>query len=169
MLNQDQIELGGVIEGFFQINLISVDSQTVEYGYYHNRELEDGEEGFDNISTWLFNLLKICEMIDQTKYVAIKDTESFSTWLEFILNGHELNVSVMQLEDCIIEDILTSPKEQRLYPEWRDIKINKDVFKVEVVNKTKKFIADLSQLNPVLSMSKTVIDLQSLLNQWESE
>ncbi|WP_338709020.1 hypothetical protein [Paenibacillus amylolyticus] len=46
-MNLEQIEKEGGIEGFFQLNLHSAD-----YGYNHNRELGEGEEGFEIISTW---------------------------------------------------------------------------------------------------------------------
>lgn len=159
-MNLEQIEKEGGIEGFFQINLHSVD-----YGYYHNRELGEGEEGFDIISTWLSNLLEVCLLIDGTKYVAIKDTESYNTWLEFISVDNDLLVSVVQSDRFIGEYVITKPIENRVYPEWRDIKVNKEKFIEEVVNKTKNFITYLSQINPLLSMSQRIVQLQSLLDK----
>jgi hypothetical protein len=159
-MNLEQIEKEGGIEGFFQINLHSVD-----YGYYHNRELAEGEEGFDIISTWLSNLLEVCLLIDDTKYVAIKDTESYNTWLEFISAENDLLVSVIQSDSFISEYVITKPLENRVYPEWRDIKVKREKFIEEVVNKTKNFITDLSQINPLLSMSQRIVQLQSMLDK----
>jgi hypothetical protein len=159
-MNLEQIEKEGGIEGFFQINLHSVD-----YGYYHNREIAEGEEGFDIISTWLSNLLEVCLLINDTKYVAIKDTESYNTWLEFISADNDLLVSVVQSDSLISDYVITKPLENRVYPEWRDIKVNREKFIEEVVNKTKNFITDLSQINPLLSMSQRIVQLQSLLDK----
>ncbi len=158
-MNLEQIEKEGGIEGFFQINLHSVD-----YGYYHNRELAEGEEGFDIISTWLSNLLEVCLLIDDTKYVAIKDTESYNTWLEFISTDNDLLVTVVQSDSFISEYVITKPIENRVYPEWRDVKVNREKFIEEVVNKTENFITNLSQINPLLSMSQRIVQLQSLLD-----
>lgn len=162
-MNLEQIEKEGGIEGFFQINL-----HLVEYGYYHNRELAEGEEGFDIISTWLSNLLEVCLLIDDTKYVAIKDTESYNTWLEFNSADNDLLVSVVQSDSIISEYVITKPLENRVYPEWRDIKVKRERFIQEIVNKTKDFITDLSQINPLLSMSQRIAQLQSMLDKAKS-
>ncbi|WP_154891867.1 hypothetical protein [Paenibacillus polysaccharolyticus] len=159
-MNLEQIEKEGGIEGFFQLNLHSE-----EYGYYHNRELAEGEEGFDIISTWLSNLLEVCLLIGVNKYVAIKDTETYNTWLEFISADNDLLVSVVQSDSFISDYVITKPVENRVYPEWRDIKVNKKKFIEEVVNKTENFITDLSQINPLLSMSQRIVQLQSLLEK----
>lgn len=159
-MNLEQIEQEEGIEGFFQLNMHSV-----EYGYYHNRELAVGEEGFDIISTWLSNLLEVCLLINNTKYVAIKDTESYNTWLEFISADNDLLVSVVQSDSFISEYVTTKPIENRVYPEWRDIKVKRGKFIDEVVNKTNNFITDLSQINPLLITSQRIIQLQSMLNK----
>ena len=159
-MNLEQIEKEGGIEGFFQLNL-----QSVEYGYYHNRELAEGEEGFDIISTWLSNLLEVCLLIDDTKYVAIKDTESYNTWLEFISVDNDLIVSIIQSDSFISEYVITQPLEHRVYPEWRDITIKRKEFIEEVINKTKNFISDLAQINPFISMSQRIVQLQSMLDK----
>lgn len=159
-MNLEQIEKEGGIEGFFQLNLHSVD-----YGYYHNRELGEGEEGFDIISTWLSNLLEVCLLIDDTKYVAIKDTESYNTWIEFTYADNDLLVSVVQSDCLISEYLITNPLANRVYPEWRDIQVNRVKFITEVVNKTKNFINDLSQINSLLSKSQRIVQLQLLLDK----
>lgn len=159
-MNLEQMEKEGGIEGFFQLNLHSVN-----YGYYHDRELAEGEEGFDIISTWLSNLLEVCLLIDDTKYVAIKDAESYNTWLEFISAADDLLVSQIQSNSFISEYVITKPLENRVYPEWRDIKVKKEEFIEEVVNKSKKFITDLSQITPLLSMGQRIVQLQSLLDK----
>jgi hypothetical protein len=159
-MNLEQIEQEGGIEGFFQLNLHSVD-----YGYYHDRELAEGEEGFDIISTWLSNLLQVCLLIDDTKYIAIKDTESYNTWLEFIPAENDLLVSVIQSDSFISEYVITKPLENRVYPEWRDITVKKKEFIEEVSNNTKKFISDLAQISPFISMSQRIVQLQSMLDK----
>jgi len=159
-MNLEQIEKEGGIEGFFQLNLHSVD-----YGYCHDRELAEGEEGFDIISTWLSNLLEVCLLIDDTKYVAIKDTESYNTWLEFISADNDLLVSVIQSDSFISEYVITKPLENRVYPEWRDITVKREEFIEEVIINTKKFISDLAQINPFISMSQRLVQLQSMLEK----
>ena len=162
ILNLGQIEKEGGIEGFFQLNLPSVD---YDYGYYHDMELAEGEEGFDIISTWLSNLLEVCLLIDETKYVAIKDTESYNTWIEFISADNDLLLSVIQSDSLISEYVITKPLENRVYPEWRDIIVKREEFIEEVINNTKKFISDLTQINPLLCMSRTIVELQSMIEK----
>lgn len=159
-MNLDTIEKEGGIEGFFQLNLHSVN-----YGYYHDRELAEGEQGFDIISTWLSNLLEVCLLIDDTKYVAIKDTESYNTWLEFISADNDLLVSVIQSDSFISEYVITKPLENRVYPEWKDIMVKKEEFIEEVINNVKKFISELAQINSFISMSQRIAQLQSMLDK----
>ncbi|MFS0837396.1 hypothetical protein [Paenibacillus sp. 1P03SA] len=159
-MNLEQIEKEGGIESFFQLNLHSV-----EYGYYHDRELAEGEEGFDIISTWLSNLLEVCLLIDDMKYVAIKDTESYNTWLEFISADNDLLVSVIQSDSFISEYVITKPLSNRVYPEWRDIKVKREEFIEEVINNTKKFISDLAQINPFIILSQRIVQLESMLDK----
>ncbi|WP_046227066.1 hypothetical protein [Paenibacillus dauci] len=159
-MNLDTIEKEGGIEGFFQLNLHSVN-----YGYYHDRELAEGEQGFDIISTWLSNLLEVCILIDDTKYVAIKDTESYNTWLEFISADNDLLVSVIQSDSFISKYVITKPLENRVYPEWKDIIVKKEEFIEEVINSVKKFISELAQINSLISMSQRIAQLQSMLDK----
>lgn len=159
-MSLEQINEEGGIEGFFQINLNSV-----EYGYYHDGELAADEEGFDIISTWLSNLLEVCLLADETKYVAIKDTESYNTWLEFISADNSLLVSVIQSDNFISEYVITKPLESRVYPEWRNITIKREEFFEELINKTNNFISDLAQINPFISKSQRIIKLQSILDK----
>ncbi|AOK92154.1 hypothetical protein [Paenibacillus polymyxa] len=159
-LNLEQIEIEGGIEGFFLLILHSV-----EYGYYHNRELAKGEQGFDIISTWLSNLLEVSLLIDDTKYVAIRDTESYNTWLEFISVNNEILVSMIQSDNFISQYVITKPLEHRIYPEWRDITVKKEDFTKEVINKTTDFIAELALINPSLRLSQRIVQLESFLNK----
>lgn len=159
-MNLEQIEKEGGIEGFFQL---TVDSGS--YGYYHNRKLEEGEEGFDIVSTWLSNLLEVCLLIDDTKYVAIKDTESYNTWIEFASLENELLVSVIQSDNFVSEYIITKPKETRRYPEWRDIAVKREEFIEEVMKKTEDFIDELVKINPLICRSQRIIHLKSMLEK----
>ena len=160
-MNLEQLEKeGDMIEGFFQIDLFLAD-----YGYYHDRELGENEEGFDLISIWLEHLLKVCLLVDETKYVAIKDIDSYNTWLEFISVDNDLLVSEVQLDINLVESIITKPIENIVYPEWKGIPVNREVFIKEVINTTKKYISDLIQINPLFVMTQTIVELQSMIEK----
>lgn len=74
-------------------------------------------------------------------------------------------MSVVQSDCLISEYLITDPLANRVYPEWRDIQVNREKFITEVVNTTKNFINDLSQINSLLSKSQRIVQLQSLLEK----
>jgi hypothetical protein len=105
--------------------------QSEEYGYYHDRELAQGEQGFDIISTWFDNLLEVCLLVETTEYVALKDIESFNTWLEFLpIEKNQLSISLMESNDFTSDFIILQPLMNRNYPSWRNILITKEEFGV---------------------------------------
>lgn len=159
-LTVEQIDCEGGIEGFFQLNL-----QSESYGYCHQEPLRDGEEGFDLISTWLDQLLEVCLLSHETKYVAIKDIESYNTWLQFVVDGEEWKVSVIQVDGLMAESVLTSPVAGVIYPEWRDVAIKQNQFTAEVVRATNRFIVELAGINPLFSRSERVLSLQAMLDK----
>ncbi|WP_253735690.1 hypothetical protein [Paenibacillus sp. FJAT-26967] len=159
-MNLEQIEKEGTIEGFFLMKF-----QEEEYGLYHNEELGEVEEGFDIISTWFDNLLEVVIKSEFENYIALKDIESFNTWIEFIFKGRNISVSVVQSNDSISDYLVTLPLKNRLYPEWKGIVIKQDDFKKEVIRKTKNYIADVSSLNTYMMQSQRINKLLKLLDK----
>ncbi|EGL15053.1 MULTISPECIES: hypothetical protein [Paenibacillus] len=158
--NLEQIDKEGGIEGFFQLVF-----NNEEYGYYHNRDLAEGEEGFDLISTWFDNLMEVCLHLEASKYVALKDIETYNTWIEFIPKEDQISVSLMKSDPSISEFIILKPLSCTSYPEWKDILIPKEEFKSIVIQRTKEFIDELLEINKLFIQSQEVSSLLDLLSK----
>lgn len=153
-----QIENEGGIKGFFQLVF-----NAEEYGYYHNRKLALDEQGFDIISTWFDNLLEVCLLLDSSEYVALKDIESYNTWLEFIPKGDQISVSLMKSDSFSKDFIILQPLNNSTYPKWKNTLISGKVFKLKLIQRTKDFIEELSTINKLLLQSQRVRNLFELL------
>ncbi|MCD1258817.1 hypothetical protein B5M42_008210 [Paenibacillus athensensis] len=159
-LEPEQIEREGGISGFFQMRFC-----TEEYGYYHERDLASGEEGFDIISTWLDNLLWVCKSIHIADYTALKDIESYNTWIEFVRKGDYLAVSMMESDELITEYLVTCPPSNRTYPQWKDVLVSRDEFQNEVLEVTESFIREAATLNAFLPHCTRFKKMAQLLNE----
>ncbi|MFS0837425.1 hypothetical protein [Paenibacillus sp. 1P03SA] len=159
-LSLEQIDKEGEIEGFFQLVL-----NNNEYGYYHNRDLGQGEEGFDLLSIWFHNLMKVCLYLDTSKYIALKDIETFDTWIEFIPKGDYISVSIMNSNSSPSEFIILEPFSNASYPEWKDISIPKEEFKSIVIQRANDFIEELLEINKLFLKSQSTESLLALLSK----
>lgn len=156
----EHIEKEGGVEGFFQIIF-----NTIEYGYFHDRELAPDEQGFDIISTWFDNLLEVCILLESSGYVALKDIETYNTWIEFIHKENQISVSLMKSDSFTSDYIILQPLITSTYPEWKDLLISKDEFTYVVVQRTKDFINELTRINKHFLSSQRIVSLLNLISR----
>ncbi|MCY9591344.1 hypothetical protein PC41400_08965 [Paenibacillus chitinolyticus] len=156
----EQIDKEGGIEGFFQLIF-----NTEEYGYYHSKELAPDEQGFDIISTWFDNLLEVCLILETSKYVALKDIETYNTWIEFIPKEDQISISLMKSESFTSEFIILQPLNNSTYSEWKYVLIPKEEFRNIVIQRTRNFIDELSRINKHFPQSQRIVSLYELLSK----
>jgi len=159
----EQFDLEGDLEGFFALNF-----NGNWYGYYHENELKEGEEGFDLITRWFEDLLKGYLKLEESDYVIISDIESYNTWLEFIRSDKGLKVSVMQNENKSgYDSVVTTIFENRTYSGLKDITIAIAEFKTELIGKAKSYIKKVGEINPKFLTSKRISNLAVLIKKVE--
>lgn len=103
-------------------------------GYYHNNKLHEFETGDELLTLWFRLLIKVIVTLEnQSKYVALKEIETFDSWLEFILQDDDnLKVSYIKNPYNSTSAIVTSKIENSIYPTWRDEVISFAEFKSKV-------------------------------------
>ncbi len=101
----------------------------------------------------------------QKKYIAIKDVESYNTWLEFLVQETELTVSIMRSDEAISQFIITRSVQDCTYPAWRNIVVSRDEFKNELIIKTQRFIHEVMLINVLFLQSQRIKRLVRLLEQ----
>ena len=153
------------IEGYFSTNF----NGNIE-GFYHNNKLNKSEVG-DELLTVSFELLikVIFALKKQSSYILLKEIECIDSWLEFVLVGNSLKVSyVKYIGKQPNSAIIISDKNSIIYPSWKDITIEFNQFKNEVILKANDYISQISKINPRLISSKRikslVSDLESIQN-----
>lgn len=152
----------GDLEGFFQLQF-----NDKNYGYYHDRELRDGETGFDLITHWFEMLIKVYLALETSKYVALSDIESFNTWLEFKrISSQILEVSIIECDkNDIAEAIVTNHFDDYTYSDWKNIQITLEDFQEEILHKSNLYIDDIRSINSKLLESKRILNLKSLIDR----
>ncbi|MCK4259208.1 MAG: hypothetical protein KAX49_09525 [Halanaerobiales bacterium] len=150
----------GDVEGFFQLNF-----NGNYYGYYHNRELKNGETGFDLITHWFEMLIKVYLVLKTSKYVVLSDIESFNTWLEFKLRSKkDLEVSIIEYDKKDeVDAIVTSQFDKYTFSDWKNISISVKDFKEEIFKQSNLYVEELNNINPKLLESKRISNLKSLI------
>lgn len=157
----DTFDREGDLEGFFAINF-----NGHLYGYHHENELQEGEVGFELLTHWFEMLIKVYINLNNSKYVALSDIESYNTWLEFKLEDGELLVSVIENENKAgLGAIITSPFETYTYSDWKNVQVSKAEFKNELVIKANEYINSVGNINQNLLHSKRMQQLILLLDQ----
>jgi hypothetical protein len=149
------------IEGFFQLRF----NDSIE-GSYHSKELGEYEVGHELIILWFDRLIQTVSLLYETKYVALRNIESQNTWIEFILvNKNDINVNLGKyVGEYTNEDIITTEGDYFNYPRWKDAVITMDAFKDEIIEKAKKFINDIYEINPQIAKSNLILRLKQLIN-----
>ena len=147
------------IEGFFQLKF----DNNIE-GYYHDKELSNGEEGLELLINWFDLLLEVSENLKINNYVAFQIPEIHNRWIELSLLNENINASLIKdkEEKEIRPIIINTPPKMLEYLNWKNIKILKKDFFEEVAENVKLFVQDLVKLNNKLENSKVLI---SFLNR----
>ncbi|MCK4261427.1 MAG: hypothetical protein KAX49_20830 [Halanaerobiales bacterium] len=146
---------GADIEGFFSLDF----NGNVE-GYYHDNNLREGEVGHELITLWFDLLVEVILLLEETKYVILKEIECYDTWIEFILEDNDLKVSLAKYSaEESTQYIFTTPQKGLKYSIWKDIIIPFELFRNEVMHKGKEYIDRVAQINPVLLKSKVISKL----------
>lgn len=120
--------------GFFKISCNSL-----SYGEIYREELE---QIMDKVSIidWIERLIKVLEHLRISDYVALSDTESYNTWIEFKKIDDKLAVSIRQVEkadgSCDIEYKLYNSVEG----EWANQIVLYKQMRNEVISKAKDYL-----------------------------
>lgn len=152
----------GDLEGFFALNF-----NNKLYGYYHDKVLKAGEMGFELITQWFENLIKVGIMLKSCNYVALSDIESYNTWIEFkLVNKDKLLISIIENDKKDgLDAIVTTQFKEYSYSEWRNVLISLEEFKEEAIKQAKYYIECVKEINPKLVESNRIIDLRLLIEK----
>ncbi len=142
------------ISGFF--NMI-IGNKSVGC-YYHNNSLNKDEIGGELVDFWLNELLDVIINLHIGKtYVAIPIIECCNTFIEFKKKDEGVEINEAKDDNyngqVLFEPICTFVNKNA------DCIIDFIELKSIVVNKTKKFLCDLKQLNPQLLKTQMALEL----------
>ena len=161
--NRPMLEIqndGGYIDGFFEI---IVNDKT--YGYSHERPLEEGERGFELISTWLYHLVQMTDLfISGHQYIGLSDIDSYCSWIEFKrISEDSMSISIINTESKVdMPFLMTEVIHGAKYSRWaHEIVLYEDVIQ-EVINVTKIYLNEVWTKNPRLREATELIDLNKL-------
>lgn len=130
------------------IGIIELNFNGCKYGMF----FDDCPFGEEKLLRWFIDLLTIAQKIKTHNYIAYRIPDSANLWLEFILNGKELSVSLAEDMDreSIVDLFIYQPHKEFKYPHWKESKINVVSFVEEVIINSRKMLNFISVLNPQL-------------------
>ena len=132
--------------------------------YYHETPLQVGEIGGQLINWWLSLFLQCAKFILSTKYVAFHEPEKANRWLEFRLIDGVVILNIALDEKQINNRLLIFEKfDDFTYVEPINYKIEIKEFLYEIDSSVKKFIEELTIINPELIKTKMVRELSKLM------
>lgn len=148
------------IEGLIELNF-----NGSKYGLY----FEDCPFGNERLLRWFTDLLTIAQKIRMDKYVAYRIPDSANLWLEFIRQGDELQVSLIEDidRDVILDLFITEPLEEFRYSTWKGIFVSEVNFSEEIIANTHRLLNFVAELNPDILKSKSVQVLREKLTDLE--
>jgi hypothetical protein len=162
-----QFDQEGDLEGFFQLIF-----NQIEEGHYHDAPLNEGEEGYELILLWFELLFIVLFKLEEKNYVAVKEPESYNTWIEFVKEAgldNILNVSIVEYEPEVAPPlVITEPICNPVYPDWKNEKITLEQFRKELVSKAKLLVAMLKEINPSFLQSQRISKIISLIQTAEN-
>lgn len=132
-------------------------------GNKHGIFFDDCPFGEERLIRWFIDLLTIAEKIKEHNYVAYRIPDSANLWLEFILEGKELCVSLVEDVDreLILDLFIYEPYEEFRYSHWKGSRISAVSFVEEILTNARKLINFISVLNPQLLKSENIQILQN--------
>ncbi len=162
-LSEQEIEEGGVIEGYFEI---VVNNQN--YGYFKKGPLEKDERWNELITTWFEQLLKVLMLLKKkSDYVVLDDIDSYNTLLEFKqLKNKNICISIINAKKQYgVDCIQTTPPENIIPSDWANEEVSYDEMHHEIISKATKYIAEVDTINPRLANGATFSRLKELLRK----
>ncbi|MFD1136571.1 hypothetical protein [Paenibacillus urinalis] len=147
------------IFGFFSIRI----GNEIE-GFYHDRELRDGETGHEMLTAWFELYLTALEGLYEFGYAAFREAGTLDSWLEFRMKDNQVQISAAKDTLHNSEYILFIDEKRFEYPRWRDIGIPFADFRDEIINQTKSFVDEVKSLNSELGESQLIQSLLSKIN-----
>lgn len=160
-VNAEQFDADGAdIEGFFALDF----NGNVE-GYYHDNKLNKAEVGHELITLWFDLLIEVILLLKkESKYVLLKEVESFDTWIEFILNKDVLTVSLINYSlNNNGSYIITTKQNSFEYPAWKGIIISFSEFNDKVKIKVNEYLKEIEGINPSLLNTKMILKITKRL------
>lgn len=143
--DQTKQDIEGIIELNFNGN---------KYGMF----FDDCPFGEERLIRWFVDLLSIAIKLKEHNYVAYRIPDSANLWLEFILQGKELSVSLVEDVDreSIIDLFIYKPYKEFRYSQWTGSMISIGSFIEEIIINAVKLLDFISVLNPQLLKSENV-------------
>ena len=161
-LSDKEISEGAHVEGFFQFKV-----NDKEYGYFKEGILEEGEEGFDLITTWFEGLLTtLIALKNGNSYVVLSDIESYKIWMEFkSLKSGMINISLIEAEmKDGSKQVETKPPENIAYNNWKDEIVSYNEIYTEIIRKAEEYLASIREINAKLADGPRMIELKKLID-----
>lgn len=116
------------------------------YGEVYREDLESIMEKV-SIIDWFERLIKVIEHLKSSNYVALSDTESYNTWIEFKKSNDILVISIIKAKkengSHDIEYKLNNPKEG----EWVNQIVSYQQMRDEILSKAKEYVQYLFNKN----------------------
>jgi len=161
-LTKEELEKEGSIEGFFQI---CVNSKT--YGYYHDKVLQNGEEGFDLISTWYENLLKGVHLLYDKTHIAIKDIETEKMWISLAREANSIRVQVVESSYSAVDAITLDEVSHSSTCVWEE---SEDfcIFVDQLLRRAREFLHELTLINTSFRLTNSFQTIERLIGAIET-
>lgn len=152
--DQTKQDIEGIIELNFNGN---------KYGLF----FDDCPFGEERLVRWFVDLLTIAKKIKEHNYVAYRIPDSANLWLEFILQGKELSVSLVEDVDrkSIIDLFIYKPYKEFTYSQWKGSIISTVSFVEEVIISSSKLLNFIAVLNPQLLNSENIQLLENKVRE----
>lgn len=160
-LNEKSFDMGGDIEGFFEIR---INSNT--YGHYHANPLGNNEMGWYAISDWFNKLVSVHQKLPETNYIAINDTDTYNIWLEFKLDDGNILLSIVKAEKGNgTNEFTLEPLENFEYEKWSNVSLSPVDFEKELSLKISEYLNEIKKINPKILKNKRIDDLSKFISK----
>jgi hypothetical protein len=154
-INGSQGKEALIIEGFF---MLCFDEETE--GYFHDNQLQEGEEGFESLITWFELLAGTAEALKGNNYVLLSIVESYNAWLEFKAEGDSLKVRKVLCNQKEGSALRMIPLENFEIQNSYKVRLSKLEFFTEIKEATRSFINNLNEINPLIVQRSEIQDLE---------
>jgi len=111
----------------------------------------------EGIITHLELLNEVLTTLNQHNYVALKYIENSSSWLEFKVIKDFIKVSELEKEVNSLNSLICTNDKFLIgakYGSFKEILVSKKEFEDEVLQKTKLFLEEIENINPLILKSK---------------